>query len=431
VHFDQRQARRDTADVPSALSERVYTVSELTREVRATLEDGFPAVWVVGEVSNVRRPASGHVYLTLKDDRAQIASVIWRSTAARILYDVRDGMQALAFGNITVYEPRGQYQMIIRRLEPKGIGALQLAFQQLKERLAAEGLFDPAHKKPLPAFPRTIGIVTSATGAAIRDILNVIDRRFPRVRVLLYPCRVQGEGAAEEIAAGIAALNRIQDIDVAIVGRGGGSLEDLWAFNEEVVARAIHASRIPIVSAVGHEIDFTIADFVADRRALTPTEAGELVVPELDRLLETLDETRVRLARALTTHVARARERLDGLARSYGLRRPLELVRQREQQLDDLAQRIVRALGEGLRARRQTTDALAGRLETLSPLHVLARGYSITVRPSNGHALRDAGEVNPGDLILTRLHKGTLRSKVMSAASDKADASGCGTAEKG
>ena len=391
---------------------RVYTVTQLTRQVRQALEDRFPGVRVTGEISNLRQPSSGHLYLTLKDENAQLSAVIWRSTASRILYRIEDGLEVLAYGDVTVYEPRGQYQLVIRRLEPKGVGALQLAFQQLKEKLAKEGLFDPAHKKPIPQFPRKIGIVTSPTGAAIRDILTTIGNRCPNVHVLLYPVRVQGEGAAEEIAEGIAALNQLPDVDVMIVGRGGGSLEDLWAFNEEVVARAIFVSRVPIVSAVGHEIDFTIADFVADRRALTPTDAGALVVPDMAQLQETLSALSRRVSQSLLSRVERARERLDAVAKSYAFRRPLDRVRRHEQRLDDLTHRLVRVIGAIIREQHQRLNATADKLNTLNPLNVLARGYSITTSAKDGRILRDAADVSSRDKVITRLMRGEFQSTV-------------------
>ncbi|MEK7359226.1 MAG: exodeoxyribonuclease VII large subunit, partial [Planctomycetota bacterium] len=289
---------------------KVLTITELTRRIRGSIEQEFFNIWVVGEVSNFKRATSGHVYLTLKDSGAQLQAVIFKSLASRLKFEVKDGMQIVAFGSITVYDARGQYQLIVENVEPKGIGALQLAFLQLKERLEKEGLFDPCHKKPLPLLPKTIAIVTSPTGAAIRDILNVINRRFARVKILIYPVKVQGEGAALEISQAINDLNNIPDIDVMIVGRGGGSLEDLWAFNEEVVARSIYASKIPVISAVGHEINVTISDLVADKRALTPTEAGELVVPHYNQLKDALKKIKARLLQVLCNKILLIRSRL-------------------------------------------------------------------------------------------------------------------------
>jgi len=400
-----------------SIPERPATVFELTRRIRETLEDAFGTVWVVGEASNVRRPSSGHVYLTLKDDRAQIAAVMWRSMASRLPFELRDGLEVIVQGELTVYEPRGQYQVILRHIQPKGVGALQLAFLQLKEKLEAEGLFDPDRKRPLPFLPRRIGIVTSPTGAAIRDMLRTIYDRFPGARVLLRPASVQGEGAAEAIAEGLADLNTVEDVDVIIVGRGGGSLEDLWAFNEEIVARAIAASGVPVVSGVGHEIDITISDLVADRRALTPTDAGRLVTPDMSQLRADLDAWRERMANALRRRVGASRERLDGLGRSYAFRRPLDRVRLLEQRVDELCQRLARSARTRLRLIRGGADGLAARLAALSPEGVLARGYSITMRP-NGSVLTSIENVKIDARIRTRLRDGEFTSKVLTAGKD-------------
>jgi len=409
------------SDTKPGEAAKVYTVAELTREVRASLEAKFPAVWVTGEVSNLRSPGSGHLYFTLKDSEAQLRAVIWRGVASRLRFRLEDGLQVVAFGNISVYEPRGEYQLIISRLEPKGVGALQLAFEQLKRKLEAEGLFDAARKRPLPFLPQRIGVVTSSSGAAIRDILTVIQRRFERVRIVLRPVRVQGEGAAEEIAEGIADLNRFSAsspenaIDVLIVGRGGGSLEDLWAFNEEPVARAIFQSAIPVVSAVGHEIDFTIADFVADVRAATPSAAAELVVPELDEIEATLNDLRGRLLNALKAKAEQARGLLESVLRSHGFLAPLERVRQWQQRMDDVAQRISLAASHQVRSKSEALAAAAGRMESLSPLKVLARGYSITMMGDPPRIVKDAAALRPGDTIATRLHRGRLISRVQAA----------------
>ncbi len=397
---------------------RVYTVAEITCQVRTALEDRFAAIWVTGEVSNLRSPGSGHLYMTLKDAEAQLRAVIWRGVASRLRFRLEDGMQLLAFGNITVYEPQGQYQLIISRLEPKGVGALQLAFEQLKRRLEAEGLFDPARKRPIPFLPRRIGIVTSPTGAAIRDMLNIIERRFESVRVLVRPARVQGEGAAEEIAQGIEELNRFSAsapenrIDVMIIGRGGGSLEDLWAFNEEVVARAIFHSEIPVVSAVGHEVDFTISDFAADLRAPTPSAAAELVVPRRDEVEASLTEMGGRLAFALRQKAQQARQRIEAVVRSHGFMAPVERIRQWQQRLDDVSQRAGLAISRQLKAKREQAAALAGQMESLSPLKVLGRGYSITTRAGTSEVIKDAAQTRPGETIATRLHRGRVVSRV-------------------
>lgn len=401
---------RAAAEEP--LAAEVLTVGDLTRHIKAVIEEAFDRLSVVGEISNVRRPASGHVYLTLKDREAQIAAVIWRSTARRLRFDLEDGTEVIVTGTLTVYEPRGSYQIIVSSITPKGMGALQLAFLQLRRRLEAEGLFRPEAKRPLPFLPACVGVVTSATGAAIRDILQVIARRFPPAHIVLRPVRVQGEGAASQIAEAIAEFNEWGEADVLIVGRGGGSLEDLWAFNEEVVARAIHGSRIPVISAVGHEIDVTIADLVADRRALTPSEAAEIVLPPLDDLQGTLDACRDRIAAALSRRLEVARAQLDRLRSSYAFRAPLERIRLHEQRLDDLAASAQRAVGRQIDSARERLAAAAGRLRALGPLRVLERGYSITRLVDTGRVIRRAGEVEPGQIIESIVHRGRLLSRV-------------------
>ncbi len=390
----------------------IYTVSQLTRQIREAIERHVGLVWLTGEVGNLRVPASGHCYFTLKDESAQIAAVMWRTLAETLKFRMAEGLAVLAQGEVTVYEPRGQYQISVRRIEPLGVGALQLAFLQMKERLEKEGLFDTARKRPIPMFPRVVALVTSPTGAAVRDMLRVIRRRCPATRVLVCPVRVQGGEAAGEIADGIALVNRLPEVEVMIVGRGGGSLEDLWPFNEEVVARAIARSRIPVVSAVGHETDFTISDFVADLRALTPTDAANQVTPDARQLAEDLDSLRRRLGRALTAGAASARERLAGLAQRCEPRRFDERIRAREQQVDELCQRLVRDARRVVEVQGVRLSALSGRLESLSPYSVLRRGYSITLREPQGAAVRDAADLRPGDLVRTRLHRGEFRSRV-------------------
>lgn len=412
--------RNLSAGPPGQLG-KIYTVSELTRLVRDCLESRFPAVWVTGEISNLRTPGSGHLYFTLKDANAQLRAVIWRGVASRLRFRLEDGLKVIAFGSISVYEARGEYQLIITQLEPKGVGALQLAFEQLKRKLEAEGLFDPSRKRPLPFLPQRIGIVTSPSGAAIRDMLTIIARRFPFVHIILAPVRVQGEGAAQEIAQAIDDLNRFSAsspenaIDVLIVGRGGGSLEDLWAFNEEPVARAIFHSAIPVVSAVGHEIDFTIADFVADVRAATPSAAAELVVPRLEELEDTLSDLSARLVNALRAKAEQTRQLLDSILSSHGFRAPLERVRQWQQRLDEVAQRIYLAAKRHVASKDERLATLSGQIESLSPLKVLSRGYSITTIGEPPRLVKDAVQVRPGDTIATRLHHGRLISRVESS----------------
>ena len=399
---------------PEEINEKFFTVSEISRGIRTSLEHKFSNIGVLGEISNVRKPSSGHIYLTLKDKNSQLQAVVFRNSASRIKFELKDGMEVISFGSITVYEPRGQYQLIINKIEPKGIGALQLAFQQLKEKLEKEGLFDSAHKKPLPFIPQKIGIVTSPTGAAIKDILNIIDRRFANVEILIYPVKVQGEGAAQEIAEAITGLNSDSDIDVIIAGRGGGSMEDLWAFNEEVVARSIYSSRIPIISAVGHEIDITIADLVADKRALTPSEAGELVVPRKDLLIEKIEKFKARLLQSLTGKLRLSKEKLVRIANSYAMKQPFDRLNRWQQRLDEFAQRLNLNITHALNTEREKLSGIAGKLESLSPLNVLKRGYAITTRLENSKPLRNIIDLSKGDKIKINLSKGSIISEILS-----------------
>jgi len=387
------------------------TVSGLTSRIKRNLEANFQGVWVEGEISNLSRPNSGHIYLTLKDERAQLSAVVWRSVARGLRFELKDGLAVVVHGDVTVYPPRGAYQVVVRRIMPKGMGALQLAFLQLREKLEKEGLFAPEHKKPLPKVPRRIGIVTSPTGAAVRDILKQINRRFPTVEILLYPAAVQGDRAAREIASGIDALNEYGGVDVMIVGRGGGSLEDLWAFNEEIVARAIYASRVPVISAVGHEVDVTISDLVADARALTPTAAGEMVVPDRSELCRQLGRLQDRLRNGLQRKVDLARARLGAAEQAAVLRRPMLLVQTLRQRLDECEENLRRTSQRWLTVLRERTAAVVSRLEALSPLRVLARGYSITLRP-DGSVVRKAAELAPGDTIRSVLAEGSVTSEV-------------------
>ncbi len=317
---------------------RPLSVWELTAQVKDLVEAAFPSVWVSGEISNFSRPQSGHCYLTLKDDRAQLKAAMWRPVASRVRFDMHDGLEVICKGRLEVYAPRGSYQLIIEEIEPKGMGALELAFRQLREKLAREGLFDPARKRTLPSFVKQIAVVTSPTGAAIRDFLQVLARRWRGADVLIAPVRVQGEGAAEEIAAAIGVLNRLaRPIDCLVVTRGGGSLEDLWAFNEEIVVRAIAASRIPVISAVGHEIDVTLSDLAADVRALTPSEAAELVAPAAEELFAELGQIQKRLTAALRSCALTARSRLDAIQRHHAFRRPFQLIYDLTRQVDELS----------------------------------------------------------------------------------------------
>jgi exodeoxyribonuclease VII large subunit len=435
----------------------ILTVSDVSEHIKVVLEDTFFDIWVEGEISNLRLPSSGHTYLTLKDEHSQLRAVLFKMQRRYLRFDPKDGMLVIARGRISLYEPRGEYQLVIDYMEPKGVGALQMAFEQLKIRLAQAGLFDPARKRPLPPLPRGIGIVTSPTGAVIRDMLQILRRRFVNLHVCLYPVRVQGDGAAEEIAQGVAALNRYPGIDVIIVARGGGSLEDLWAFNEETVAQAIYASAIPVISAVGHEIDYTIADFVADVRAPTPSVAAELVIRNKAELFAELQAVAQRLERTMHHRLEALRTRLDACQQRRVFKDPWAPLRTLEQRLDELSTRLARAIRARvhlsqealeryeaaithlsplmpvslLRARlirleqrltaaecghvgreREELERLTATLQALSPLAVLARGYSICRQPFNGQVIREANAVAPGMPIDITLWQGSLQCTV-------------------
>jgi exodeoxyribonuclease VII large subunit len=411
----------------------VLTISELTRRLQEVLEERFPAVWVEGEISNFRPSAAGHAYFTLKDAESQLRAVLFKSRGRRVRFEPADGLSVLAFGSIEVYPQRGEYQMVVELLEPKGLGALQLAFEQLKARLSAEGLFDQARKRELPRFPRKIGIVTSTSGAAIRDILRLIGRRFGELSIVIAPCRVQGEGAAEEIAQGVRDLNLLTGVDVIIVARGGGSLEDLWAFNEEAVARAIAGSKVPVVSAVGHEVDYTIADFVADLRAPTPSAAAELVVREKQAVVDNLaqlrarlerlaarplrdlerrvDELTARLRREMRGELARAAHRLTLATRALRACDPVARMARDRHRLENLQSRLVALLHRRRDRARGALETAVGRLDSLSPLAVLGRGYSLT-RTTTGDIVHSPAQVSVGDAIRVLLQRGSLEARV-------------------
>jgi exodeoxyribonuclease VII large subunit len=390
----------------------ILSVSALSLRLKALVENGFPHICVEGEISNLSRAASGHVYLTLKDETAQIRAVLWRSTAARIRFELHDGLHVVVAGPIEVYAARGSYQIVIERLAPQGIGPLELAFRQRYEKLAAEGLFRPERKRPLPPFPRRIALVTSPAGAAVRDMLQVITRRWPACDILIVPVAVQGQTAAAEIAAALRSVSRLPGIDVVITGRGGGSLEDLWAFNEEVVARAIFECTVPVVSAVGHEVDVTIADLTADKRALTPSEAGEIVVPDCAEIVIGLEHLGSRLRIAMQNSLRRRGLLVDALAGSRALARPLELVHDRERTIDELSDRLRRAVRRQVERARHRLEAIGGTIDALSPLKVLSRGYSLSRNEATGTILRQARDVRIGERLETRLARGRLTSVV-------------------
>jgi exodeoxyribonuclease VII large subunit len=394
---------------------QVPTVSQLTRRLRGHIENSFFDVWVRGEVSNFKRNVSGHAYFSLKDATSQISVVLFRPQMSKLKFDIKDGVELLAHGKITVYEARGNYQLVCDTLEPVGVGALQLAFQQLKEKLQKEGLFDPAHKKPLPPLPRRVGIITSATGAAVRDILKVLSRRYPNLDILVIPASVQGEKACPEICAALDLAVRWnrevpeRALDVLIVGRGGGSLEDMWCFNEEAVARAIHRCPIPIVSAVGHEIDFTIADFVADVRAPTPSAAAEIIVPRKEDLVQQVNLISRRLQLSMLRYLEQLKLHLSHL--SQRVVDPREKIRKLRESLNSLTTRIENGMRTRLLFARKRLEAAASGLHLLSPLQVIGRGYSIT-QTEDTRIVRAMRDVKIGEPILTRVVDGIIESKV-------------------
>lgn len=389
---------------------KVYTVSELTEEVKDLIERSYPSLWVEGEISNLSMPMSGHAYWTLKDETSQIKAVMFKSDLEKIGFQLEQGMKVIVFGRLTIYRARGEYQIIVEQVHPKGIGILQMRFEQLKKKLEAEGYFDHARKKKIPYLPKCIGIVTSPVGAAIRDILKILERRYRNLHIIIYTARVQGEGSAEEIAEGIRYLNTIKGIDVLIVGRGGGSLEDLWAFNEECVARAIFNSRIPVISAVGHEIDFTIADFVADLRAPTPSAAAELVVKNREDLLGTVVALEQRFARASFHYIEGLRNSIELLA--HKLIDPRKRFNEIRERLDDIADRVINGIRKMIDVRREILSGRSQSLNALSPLAVLERGYSITFKGKTLEVVKKASQVNVGDEVLIKLMKGELNCEV-------------------
>jgi exodeoxyribonuclease VII large subunit len=391
---------------------KAYTVTALTRMIKSSLEEQFQSVWVEGEISNYHLHSSGHRYITLKDENAVLKVVMWRSAGGTLKFEPKDGQKVLAYGDLTLYEKGGQYQLQCRKLIPSGIGALELAFRQLHEKLSAEGLFDPDRKSPLPEYPTRIGIVTSPTGAAIRDIIQIARRRNPAVQLIIYPAAVQGEGAAQEIAAGIAYFNTCDDIDLIITGRGGGSLEDLWSFNTEVVVRAVADSRVPIVSAVGHEIDTTLSDLAADLRAPTPSAAAELTVWSRSEFLEQVNSMVRAQAGLLETLVEYARQELRNILGRPVFRRPESLVNQRRQELDGLV-RLAGSAGKNLFERFRNGLSLGlSRLDALSPLKTLARGYSVSRRDADQRLVRSYADIREGDRMETILADGRLTSLV-------------------
>lgn len=393
-------------------TKQVLTVSRLTQKIQWTLHDSFPDFWVAGEITNLTQPQSGHIYLTLGDEQAQIKAVIWRSTAKRIGFDLQDGMEVICRGSIDVYPPRGVYQLIIKKIEPQGVGSQQLALKQLHARLAAEGLFDADRKRPLPRLPKRIGVVTSPTGAAIRDFLQVVSRRWPNLEILIIPTRVQGDGAGAEIAAAVRLAARLSNpLDVLVVTRGGGSAEDLWCFNDEAVVRAIADCEVPVISGVGHEIDVTLCDVVADVRALTPSEAAELIIPVKLQVVAALEELQGRMNAALSTRIDVAEQKLKSMEQRRVLQEPELLLNVARRNVDEIEMRMEQVLNRYLERHESGIAVFAGRLHAISPLNVLARGYSVTEN-QRGEIVKSAKQVVVGDKIETRLAAGRVESEI-------------------
>ncbi len=386
------------------------TVTEVTRRIKLALESGFPALQVVGEISNFKRHTSGHLYFTLKDEGAQLSAVMWRSRAPSLTFSPEDGMKVVATGRLSVYEVRGSYQIDVSSMRPMGTGDLQMAFERLKEKLGAEGLFDLSRKRILPRYPMRIGIITSPTGAVLHDMKHVFDRRFPAVELVLAPVRVQGSGAAEEIATAIRDLNTLGGLDILIVARGGGSLEDLWPFNEEKVARAIAASSVPVVSAIGHEVDVTIADFVADLRAPTPTAAAELVVRDRTAILELLRNSCYTMHESLTSRLGHQRDHIRHLLKSHALNRPVDLLHRHSQHVDELNRTMSTAVAHRTALAETRAHALIDRLAALNPQRVLKRGYAIVRK--GGAVVATRTGVRPHDRVDITFHDGAVSSTI-------------------
>jgi exodeoxyribonuclease VII large subunit len=455
--FEEPEHEPHPAPAPTPAARRVLSVSELTGRIRTLLEDTFVDVWVEGELSNCRVWNTGHMYFTLKDAHAQIKGVMFRSALRSLRFKPQDGLRVVARGRLSVYDPKGEYQIVCEHLEPEGLGALQLAFDQLKQRLAAEGLFDPQRKRPLPSLPRKIGVVTSLDGAAVRDIINVLARRHPNAHIVIRPARVQGEGAALDVARALRAIGKVKGVDVVIVGRGGGSIEDLWAFNEEVVARAIAACPVPTISAVGHETDVTIADFVADVRAPTPSAAAEMVVTRKDDFCANIDRLSHRAQTAMAGRVRRQESRLHALEARGGYAGFRARIVMRSRHAAEATHELQRAVGAAVAKRKRAFEALrlalethdlrrrlgqvrarlvagegrlgnaivrrrhafvarlgdcAARLETLSPLAVLGRGYAVAWNADRTAIIRDARMVASGDRVNVTLERGELQCEV-------------------
>lgn len=405
-------------DEKRSAAPRIYTVQEVTRYIRQRLDEDevLSDISVKGELSNLSQPTSGHLYFTIKDEFSELPCVMFRERNLDLKFTLEDGMSVIVRGHISVYEKRGRYQLYVEEIQEAGIGALYLAFEQLKRKLKDEGLFDPMYKKPIPSFPSRIGIVTSPTGAAIRDMLTIIKKRFPHVHILLAPVAVQGAEAPPQIIRAIQLMNRYsaerERIDVLIVGRGGGSIEELWAFNEEAVAREIFSSVIPVISAVGHETDFTIADFVADKRAATPSEAAELVVPDKREIEKNLRSLELRLRQNIFKTIEYHRKRLESIEKSIWFRRPIERINQHRQTVDELKRSLVAEVTHRLALQRKSLQALRGKLDALSPLAILDRGYCISLKLPEGTVVRSIADISVGEALQILFKDGAAISEV-------------------
>lgn len=454
---------QDSTRNPPDFSRDIYSVSRLNREARAVLEDGFPLLWVEGELSNLAQPASGHIYFSLKDPAAQVRCAMFRSRRLLLGFKPANHQQVLVRARVSLYEGRGEFQLVIEHMEPAGEGALHLRFERLKQKLAAEGLFDESRKRSLPSIPRQIGLITSPTGAAVRDLLTVLERRFPALPVIIYPAQVQGQNAARELVAALDLANRRAECDVLILARGGGSLEDLQAFNDEALARAIRRSAIPVVTGIGHEIDICIADLVADQRGATPSAAAELVSPSAQHLAQRVRACEQRLRGAWTRDLAACRQRFAATEKHFRLLHPFDRLQRWQQRIDDLQCRLAAALERKLGSMRERLDPLALRLrgasprselarrclildalgrrlgeamerilnargerlaravqglEARSPLATLTRGFAILRRVPTGQVVTDAGRLIPGDRVDTRLARGSLLLEVIEVVSE-------------
>lgn len=392
------------------VSKTIYSVSALTREIKILLEDSFPSLWVEGEISNYKKHYSGHYYFTLKDSESQISCVMWRTRTYSLPFEIEDGMKVQVFGNLRLFEKSGRYQIDTILIQQAGIGELQLKFEELKKKLLEEGLFDDEHKQQIPVIPDCIGVITSPTGAAVKDIISVLQRRFPPVEIIVHGVKVQGDGAAAEIVNAVKNLNSMGGIDTIILGRGGGSLEDLWAFNEEEVARAIFASRIPIISAVGHEIDFTIADFVADLRAPTPSAAAEIAVPNAEEIRESIFSYQKDSKNILQQYIAQSRESVLNLLKSYAFRKPEDIVHQYYQKIDDLMGKLNLYYLNQLKESKAYINSALNQLAAFNPKNVLKRGYSLIYKEQE--LIKSVKQVEVDETILIKLSDGSLDSKI-------------------